>query len=1042
MNTPKSKEILFSEDKITDEKLIENPKILLKPSHPRKTSKKSLVTFKEDLKEDFIFASRNIPSRKVSRRLSAQSFVNYDFAEAYYKSNKERGSLIKQFSIRLDSNKRKRAIAAFLDSSFMIIVMLIATMFVLFASDIKLAALRTRVDYTFNVISLVCFGLFILEILLASYADEKYPFSFFFWLDLIATISIIQEIDWIFTPLLNLGEETNENFSGSTQSLAASAVTKATSAGRITRVLRVIRIIRLIRIVKLYKSAIQARKAIEEKKRIRLEKVEHQRKNSKSDDKFIKEVSRPLNDRDFNVLDDQDRMTLDLINRKRFLERETENEIKTVKMNKRLTEMEKEAMINNIKRKHHNTLIEVREVREIIKGSNNLKNPRLPYSSSLAGTMIDKKIEDVMQESKITKLISESITKKLLILILGMVLGLTILSENLYIVTDNYNYMILPKYFENKLLLEYDNYNNFLELQEAKKQNSTNSSDTLSIMLGYLEKDSDPLFPVVNITFFNSTLYVNKSLVDFDFRTDEVGYSLSQSKNTIVTYSLLYDTSFTALLNIFRTLFIMILVIFGAIVFENDAKELVLDPLEIMIEIVDMVAKDPICAKDVDNLQIGLKKLINKTANDELDEEDSDEDEEVTKVESKAMKKKIKKRELDAEKYEVKMIENAIVKISALLAICFGEAGGEIIKENLQAGRELNPMLEGKKQKAIFGFCDIRQFPDVNDALQEKTIMFVNQIAFIVHSSVDKFGGSTNKNIGDAFLSAWKLKKIKNGTVVKKSTKNVIVPSKKEVEEMADQAILGFLQVIISINTDKKIRHYRKDPDILAHPHLVNYTVKMGFGLHVGWGIEGAIGSTFKIDASYLSPNVNISARLEAATKQYGVHILISGDLYDLCSLEIKQICRMIDIVTVKGSVNPIKLYTIDVNTTKLKPEKGNMTLDPKTLRLKLKHEKEFIQQQADRFGSTAKYILGTKPFKDLLKLDRSKQFDGFFETAIYNYINGKWDLARNLFQHCLEIDPKDGPTKVILNYIKEFNFQPKLEGPDQWNGFRPLTSK
>jgi class 3 adenylate cyclase len=51
----------------------------------------------------------------------------------------------------------------------------------------------------------------------------------------------------------------------------------------------------------------------------------------------------------------------------------------------------------------------------------------------------------------------------------------------------------------------------------------------------------------------------------------------------------------------------------------------------------------------------------------------------------------------------------------------------------------------------------------------------------------------------------------------------------------------------------------------------------MGFGLHVGWAIEGAIGSFYKIDASYLSPNVNMASRLEAATKQYGVQLLISG---------------------------------------------------------------------------------------------------------------------------------------------------------------------
>jgi class 3 adenylate cyclase len=48
---------------------------------------------------------------------------------------------------------------------------------------------------------------------------------------------------------------------------------------------------------------------------------------------------------------------------------------------------------------------------------------------------------------------------------------------------------------------------------------------------------------------------------------------------------------------------------------------------------------------------------------------------------------------------------------------------------------------------------------------------------------------------------------------------------------------------------------------------IPNFQIKLGFGLHYGWAIEGAIGSEFKIDASYLSPNVNLASRLESATK-------------------------------------------------------------------------------------------------------------------------------------------------------------------------------
>ena len=92
----------------------------------------------------------------------------------------------------------------------------------------------------------------------------------------------------------------------------------------------------------------------------------------------------------------------------------------------------------------------------------------------------------------------------------------------------------------------------------------------------------------------------------------------------------------------------------------------------------------------------------------------------------------------------------------------------------------------------------------------------------------------------------------------------------------------------------------------------------MGFGLHFGWAIEGAIGSMYKIDASYLSPNVNIAARLETATRLYGVSLLVSGTVQRLFSDKIKLTLREIDRVTVKGSMRPIKLFTVPVTIDKL----------------------------------------------------------------------------------------------------------------------------
>jgi len=126
---------------------------------------------------------------------------------------------------------------------------------------------------------------------------------------------------------------------------------------------------------------------------------------------------------------------------------------------------------------------------------------------------------------------------------------------------------------------------------------------------------------------------------------------------------------------------------------------------------------------------------------------------------------------------------------------------------------------------------------------------------------------------------------------------------------------------------------------------LPNYQVRMGFGLHVGWAIEGAIGSEFKIDASYLSPNVNMASRLEAATKQFGVNLLISGALHDICTERCRKQMRHIDTVVVKGASKPVLLYTCDIDTRELKIERK----DPMKNRTKQERKMLIVRGRIER---------------------------------------------------------------------------------------------
>merc|ERR1711939_286267 len=102
-----------------------------------------------------------------------------------------------------------------------------------------------------------------------------------------------------------------------------------------------------------------------------------------------------------------------------------------------------------------------------------------------------------------------------------------------------------------------------------------------------------------------------------------------------------------------------------------------------------------------------------------------------------------------------------------------------------------NPMVPGTKVNAIYGFCDIRQFTDTTECLQEDVMVFVNSIGQIVHEAVHRNGGAPNKNIGDAFLVVWKLGK---------ETREDFEKEAEMEEKNADGALRSFLETVREIS--------------------------------------------------------------------------------------------------------------------------------------------------------------------------------------------------------------------------------------------------
>jgi len=162
--------------------------------------------------------------------------------------------------------------------------MTLITVYALFFDDIRMIAFPKEKDDIFYGITLFGICAFAIELIAAMCSIDDYNFSFFFWLDLVSTLSMVPDCGWIWDPLTGGGGN------------SATDLAKTSRASKITRVIRVIRLIRLIRIVKLYKQAKLAQKKAQELKLRMPVKAKNVKDENEEEDEELPEVPDiPLN---------------------------------------------------------------------------------------------------------------------------------------------------------------------------------------------------------------------------------------------------------------------------------------------------------------------------------------------------------------------------------------------------------------------------------------------------------------------------------------------------------------------------------------------------------------------------------------------------------------------------------------------------------------------------------------------------------------------------------------------------------------------------
>lgn len=471
-----------------------------------------------------------------------------------------------------------------------------------------------------------------------------------------------------------------------------------------------------------------------------------------------------------------------------------------------------------------------------------------------------------------------------------------------------------------------------------------------------------------------------------------------------------------SLYNIGITVFVCVVLCTASWMFSVDANRLVLNPVEQMIKRVEAIRDDPLVALKMADAEFKAEEIAKARLRRRGKER-------VQKCVKDSMQCQFFKS--PDEPMETVILERTIIKLGSLLALGFGEAGANIIAHNMSGADSagVNAMVPGTRVECITGVVRIRDFGTATEVLQAKIMTFVNQIAEIVHGVVNEFYGAPNKNNGDTFLIIWLIDDTNAAGMCRH----------------AEMSIVAFSKILAAVHRSMVLSRYRHHPG-LQQRLGTNCRVHLSFGLHRGWAIEGAVGSEFKIDASYLSPNVSVAMSIELATVMYDVSILVGESVVTLCEPGIASKCRLIDKVNITGSREPMELFSVDLDYRAINAieKRGFQGLFTTRQRFKARQFLENVKEHHGKIDSDIDMIAAFEadPYIATMRRKYTVEFLQLYNMGYQNYREGEWKVAQRMLEDAARLVENDGPCKALLRFMDAHRKEPEpceIQAPADW---------
>ena len=185
--------------------------------------------------------------------------------------------------------------------------------------------------------------------------------------------------------------------------------------------------------------------------------------------------------------------------------------------------------------------------------------------------------------------------------------------------------------------------------------------------------------------------------------------------------------------------------------------------------------------------------------------------------------------------------------------------------------------LGGETRYATFLFTDVRGFTSMSESLPpEKVTYIMNKALTAQQAAVQKYGGMVDKYIGDAMMA--------------------IFNAPLDQADHEEQAIDCGLQIIENMEALNQEMQQEGLP-----------AIAIGIGINSGKAVIGNMGSKSRFDYTAIGDAVNTAARLESATKEQKVDLLI-GESTSKASV---KVLNLVNEIYVKGKEKGLRVYTL-----------------------------------------------------------------------------------------------------------------------------------